>query len=72
MIADRLFRRLSCYGIPAVTSTAWELADFQADPRGMRNLAGDSASAGLKATFRAKLEQIGRTRGMANAPEVKH
>jgi hypothetical protein len=42
-----------------------ELYDYQADPREMRNLAQEPASAGVKAGLRARLEAIARSRGMA-------
>ncbi len=45
-----------------------ELYDYDRDPRELRNLAGDAASAPVKSKLRASLETIGRARGMAGAP----
>ncbi len=42
-----------------------ELYDYQADPRELRNLASDAASAALKARLKRRLEQICRARGHA-------
>jgi iduronate 2-sulfatase len=44
-----------------------ELYDYQADPRTLRNLESDTASADLKQKLRSRLEEICRTRGMAAA-----
>jgi len=44
-----------------------ELYDYQADPRELRNLANDAASAGLKQKLRDSLQQICRSRGMTPA-----
>ena len=44
-----------------------ELYDYQTDPREERNLADDSAVAGLKSKLRARLEQITRSRGQDSA-----
>ncbi len=44
-----------------------ELYDYQTDPRELRNLATDQPSAALKASLRAKLEQVCAARGIANA-----
>ncbi len=41
-----------------------ELYDYQADPRELRNLAGESGSAALKGQLRARLEAIAKPRGM--------
>lgn len=42
-----------------------ELYDYSMDPRELKNLAGDAASAGLKARLKGRLETILRTRGWA-------
>ncbi len=45
-----------------------ELYDYEKDPRELRNLAADPASAPLKQKLRDGLESIARARGMASAP----
>jgi arylsulfatase A-like enzyme len=45
-----------------------ELYDYDNDPREVHNLAADPNSTGVKARLRTRLEQIARSRGMANAP----
>ncbi|HEV8147869.1 MAG TPA: sulfatase-like hydrolase/transferase, partial [Bryobacteraceae bacterium] len=44
-----------------------ELYDYQADPRELRNLVNDAASAGLKQKLRTSLQEICRARGMTAA-----
>lgn len=41
-----------------------ELYEYLANPRELRNLAGETGSASLKARLRARLEAIARPRGM--------
>jgi hypothetical protein len=41
-----------------------ELYDYQAEPRELKNLANDPASAGLKRGFKAELIKICTARGM--------
>jgi hypothetical protein len=42
-----------------------ELYDYDTDPRELRNLASDGASATVKAQLRTRLQQIATSRGMA-------
>jgi iduronate 2-sulfatase len=44
-----------------------ELYDYEAEPRELKNLANDPASAGLKRKFKAELTGICRARGMAKS-----